>query len=426
MLTGILSSRLNIRTANSIENDWWDAEWMYRIKVNITENSGYSLVNFPVEVTFRHNGHAQLDGKDIRVIDGSMEIPSYVEECNNTYVKVVFEINLTALQTKTVYIYYGNPNAPEPNYPLVPLIISEGQKQGYAIIDNRIYIGWNYTEWGVKSGWYIVGGSLVYIDNNPVVLWTDYRMDFDGDGAFESDEDLITDIQSWKGGIGRYHMEVEKFVERSYGLGDYQGFLQTPIFVELLFADAALRVYRGYNFVETKQADRLRMYGSLWDYAKYSEGLEENIIDKENTSPSLWNILYSSFTNPNWMAYRSSLKGYVFGAIGLNINSSYMYHLAAKESHAWDRHIFFDGGKKSYFDPYDQPPKCKIYWYADNSNGYSEIDKIATILSNSPTISTFDQEIVPEHSLVMILLMLLITALTITSLKRRQEHESPK
>jgi len=77
---------------------------MYRIKVNITQNSGYSLVNFPVEVIFRHNGHAQLDGKDIRVINGSMEIPSYVEECNNTYTKVVFEINLTALQTKTLFI----------------------------------------------------------------------------------------------------------------------------------------------------------------------------------------------------------------------------------------------------------------------------------------------------------------------------------
>ena len=103
----------------------------------------------------------------------------------------------------------------------------------------------------------------MYIDNNPVVLWTDYRMDFDEDGNFKTDEDLITDFSSWNGGIGRHHMEVERFVERSFGLGDYQSYVQTPVYADIIFENVTLRIYKGQNFVETTQADRLVTYGSL-------------------------------------------------------------------------------------------------------------------------------------------------------------------
>ena len=419
LLVGMLALTFNIQPAKSTENDWWNSAWIYRRQLNITENSGYNLINFPVKVTFEHNGHIKANGEDVRVIDSSVEIPSYVEKCNSTHAQVIFEINLTVLESKTIYIYYGNPNANAPDYPLVPLSIFEGNN-GNATIDNRIFIGWNYVAWGVQPGWYNVGGNLVYIDNNQVVLWTDFRMDFDGNTHFEEDEDLITDFDLWKGGIGRSHMEVERFVERSFGLGDYQGFIRTPIYVDIVFADVMLRVFREHNFVETIQADRLQMESSMWDYAKFNNGTEENIIDHVNVNPDLWNILYNSSVNPCWMAYRNSMNGYVFGAIGFNIGSNYKYYFPAKESHAYDRLIFFDYTTEQTLDPYNQPLDCKIYWYADGSNGYSEINKTAAMLGNPPQVYVLSEEIVPEFSSITILLIAMVITTTVAIIGRRK------
>jgi len=424
LLIGMVSLAFNVQPAKSTENNWWNSEWVYRRRVNITENSGYLLTNFPVEVSFRHDGHVQSDGRDIRVLENDTEIPYCVTGINSTWITVMFQINLTSMSTKSVYIYYGNENATAPNYPLVPLAISEGQQKGNATIDNRIYIGWNYTHWGVKPGWYIVGGNLVYIDNNEVVLWTDFRMDFDNDGVFEKNEDLITDISSWKGGIGRYMTEVERFVVRSYGLGDYQGYVRTPIYVDVVFQDVTLRVYKGYSFVETVQADRLQMESSMWDYAKYQNGSEQNIIDGLDTNgpptDPTWNTLYNFSINPGWMAFRNSLNGWVFGAIGFNINSSYNYHFSAKESHAYDRLILFDYTTEQTLDPHSQPLDCKIYWYADGSNGYQEINKTATILANPPTVSVLSKEIVPEFpTTIIFLLTMVFTAFVVLIARKR-------
>jgi len=396
LVFGMLALLIHVKPAASTEDNWWNSNWAYRRQVNITENSGYSLINFPVEVSFRHDGHVQADGRDIRVVENNTEIPYCITKINSSWTTIMLESNLTSLSSKSIYIYYENPNATSPNYPLVPLVISEGQQEGNATIDDRIFIGWKYVVWGVQPGWYFVGGNLVYIDNNPVVLWTDFRMDFDNDGIFEENEDLITDFDLWKGGIGRYHMEVESFVERSFGLGDYQSYVRTPIYVDIVFQDVTLRVNRNHNFVETTQADRLQMEGSIWDYAKYENGIEENIIDCVNVNPDLWNILYNSSTNPGWMAYRNSLNGYIFGAIGFNINSTYSYYFPAKEAHAWDRLILFDYVTQQSLDPYNQPPECKIYWYADKTNGYSEINKTATILGNPPLVSVLSEEAVTQ------------------------------
>lgn len=420
LVFGMLALLINVKPAASTEDNWWNSNWAYRRQVNITENSGYSLIDFPVEVSFRHDGHVQADGRDIRVVENNTEIPYCITKINSSWTTIMLEFNLTSLSSKSIYIYYENPNAATPNYPLVPLTIFEGQQKGNATIDNRIFIGWDYVPWGVQPGWYIVGGNLVYIDNNPVVLWTDFRMDFDNDGIFEENEDLITDFDLWTGGIGRYHMEVERFVERSFGLHDYQSYVRTPIYVDIVFQDVTLRVYKGYNFVETVQADSLQMEGSVWDYAKYESGVEENIIDGVNTNLDLWNIMYNSSTNPGWMAYRNSLDGYVIGAIGFNINSTYIYHFPAKESHAWGRLILFDHTTEQSLSPHDQPSDCKIYWYADGSNGYSEINKTATILSNHPLVSVLPEEIIPEFPSVTILLIAMVITATAVIIGKRK------
>lgn len=347
--------------------DWWNDSWKHRIRVNITENSGYSLRDFPVEVTFEHNGNVQPDGDDIRVIADGVELPYATLDLNNTHAKLIFEIDVTASDTKTVYIYYDNPTATPPNYPNVPLIISEGTT-GYAIIDNSVYIGWDYTSWG----W-----------SNDVVLWNDFRIDFNGNNDHTDDNDLIRDYGSRQGGIGRHRANIQ-----AIGLGEYRGYVQTPVYVDINFADAMLRVYRNHPWVETTQADFLFMFSTSYTHANYRSGTEQNIVDGDGTNrPELWNVLYLSKENPGWIAFRDDSSGDVFASTGLRIGSDYAYHQAAKEASDWDRVI--DYSNRTRYDPlepYDQTSECKIYWYADNTNGYLQTEITATILNNPPSV----------------------------------------
>ena len=378
---------------------WWNSQWSCRKQITLNEASGSTLEQFPILVTFEHSGKTQSTGNDIRLIDNGNEVPYSVEAITSTYATIVFNINLNSLSSKTLYLYYGNSQANAPNYPLMPLQIYQGIS-GNATIDNRIFIGWKNVAWGASPGYYLVGGSIVYLDNNAVTLWDDFRIDTNNNGVFDSSEDLLTDLGSWTGGIGRSHVGLANYVERSYGLGNFLSYVRTPNYVDLVFADAKLRVYKGQNFVETTQADRLQMESASWDYACYQGATEQNIIDGLNTngvpSDPKWNTLYSSTVNPGWMAYRNSAKGYILGGIGFETNPSYSFRFIAKEAHAFDRLIFFDYTDSQIQDPYDQPTSCKIYWYADNSNSYANINKTAKVLSNLPQFSLLAEESNPN------------------------------
>jgi hypothetical protein len=378
MLTLLIISMLELgittQLARSGKNEWWDSSWSYRRQISITEKSGYSLIDFPISVTLEHNGHVKPDGTDIRVIDDGFEVPYHVENINDTHVTFIFEINITASSTKSIYVYYGNPSAPKPNYPLVPLTIAEGNT-GYAIIDNLVYIGWDYTSWG----W-----------SNPVELWDDFRIDFNKNNNPTDDNDLIRDYGTRHGGIGRHRRDVE-----AIGLGEYQSYVRTAVYVDIIFADAKLRVYKKHPWVETTQADFLFMFSPSYTHANYGGGTEQNIIDGLNTTdPELWNTLYKSKINPGWMAFRDSSSGDVFASTGLRIGSEYGYIQSAKETSDWDRVIqYFGKSDRAYpLDPYDQPPECRIYWYGDNSNNYSVIEMIAQMLNNQPSVTVGNEE----------------------------------
>jgi hypothetical protein len=424
LLFSTLISSFDIPSVRSAENDWWYSAWPYRRQVSITETTGLNLTFYPIEVSFIHNGHVKTDGSDIRVVDDSTEIPYHITSKNSSWATVMFQTNLTSLSTKNIYIYYGNTQATAQSYPLVPLTFYGGPKQGNATIDNRIFIGWDNVAWGVQPGYYIVGGNLVYIDNNQVVLWDDFRLDFNNNGVFEENEDLLTDFDLWKGGIGRSLVDLGNYVLRSYGLGDFQDYVQTPIFVDLIFADARLRVFKGQNLVETVQADRLQMESTSWDFAEHQDGMEENIIDGLNTngpaSDPLWSIMYNSSVNPGWMAFRNSMTGYVIGAIGFNTDPDYLFRFWAKEAHAWDRLIMFDYTTNETQDPYDQPADCRIYWYADGTNGYTEINRTAAMLSSPPTTSMPTEEAVPEFPSFLVLPLFMIATLMVIIVLRRR------
>jgi len=359
----ISSLSINIQSTD-METFWADSDWTFRREVIITEKSNHSLVDFPVKVTFEHNGHIKPDGTDIRVIDNGSEIPYNLEYINESHATIIFEVNITASSSKSIYVYYGNPEAPPPNYPLVPLTISEGIT-GYAIIDNSVYIGWDYTSWG----W-----------SNNVELWTDFKIDFNGNGDPTDDNDLIRDYGTRQGGIGRHRRDLE-----AIGLGDYLSYVQTPIYVDINFANTTLRVYRNHPWVETTNADFLFMFSPSWDYANYGGGTEQNIVDGTG-----WvSFIYNSSINPRWMAFRDSASGEVFAASGINIG--YYYCQDAKESSDYDRVITFDGHPNS-IAPYDQPDDARIYWYADDTNGYENVERISSILSNPPQITIGKEE----------------------------------
>ena len=378
LLFGCSFSGISLSIAENDDSDvyeWWNTNWMYRISVRITENSGYSLVNFPVEAVFEHNGHVQVDGDDVRVIIDGLEVSSYVSELNGTHAKVIFEVNITASATKTVYIYYGNPHAVNPNYALIPLTITEGNN-GHAIIDNSVYIGWAYTSWG----W-----------SNNVELWNDFRIDFNGNQDPTDDSDLIRDYGSRQGGVGRHRADIQ-----AIGLGEYQGFEKNPVYVDIKFADATLRIYKGNILVETTQADTLYMFSNSYTYANCGNGTEHNMVDGEDTDPPYYDstAVSNSNVNPGWMAFRDSASGYVIASTGLRVGENYGYHCGGKEAPDYDRNINYNlRDRYQPVEPYDQPSDCRIFWYADNTNGYSNIEGTTKILNNQPSIYVGDEEL---------------------------------
>jgi len=98
---------------NNIEFDpWWNSTWKHRREVNFTEQSGNDLTNYPVEYWFPHNGKAQADCDDVRVIapDGS-EVEFNSTGCNSTHVKLAHKIDVSASSSVDYSIYYDNPDA---------------------------------------------------------------------------------------------------------------------------------------------------------------------------------------------------------------------------------------------------------------------------------------------------------------------------
>jgi hypothetical protein len=77
-------------------------------------------------------------------------------------------------------------------------------------------------------------------------------------------------------------------------------------------------------------------------------------------------------------------------------------------------------------DQYDQPPACRISWYADGSNGRTGINRTAARLNSPPTISLLDETHIPEFPSTMILPTLLLATLTATILlKIKRKPKSP-
>ncbi|RLI58598.1 MAG: hypothetical protein DRO67_10580, partial [Candidatus Asgardarchaeum californiense] len=100
---------------------WWDSSWQYRvpIEINNTGNSN-NLTDYQVLVTVDtatliSDGKMRSDCGDIRFVDSddSTKLSYWIESgCNTSSTKIWVKVpSIPASSTKTIYMYYGNPNA---------------------------------------------------------------------------------------------------------------------------------------------------------------------------------------------------------------------------------------------------------------------------------------------------------------------------
>ena len=137
-------------------NSWWNTNWKYRIPVKVTEESGNDLTGYQVNFTIDtakliQEGKIRSDCGDIRAVDSDdvTELPYWIEPgtCNTTHTVVWVKLDLLASSTKTIYVYYGNPNA-----------VSESD-------GSSVFVYFNYNG-NLDFDWYPYGGSSL-LGNDP-------------------------------------------------------------------------------------------------------------------------------------------------------------------------------------------------------------------------------------------------------------------
>ncbi|MFB6241385.1 MAG: DUF2341 domain-containing protein [Candidatus Nanosalina sp.] len=103
----------------SASSGWWNYSYRYRKPVQVTENSGQDLENYPVNISLDtasliSQGKMRNDCGDIRPVDPSTGklLDYWIESgCNTQDTKIFVELNISASSTKEVNVYYGNSNA---------------------------------------------------------------------------------------------------------------------------------------------------------------------------------------------------------------------------------------------------------------------------------------------------------------------------
>jgi hypothetical protein len=91
---------------------WWNKEWAYRRQITVN-NSGSLLENYQISMNIDYDGHMQSDFSDLRFVDGSTQLSYWIENYNpdksaDVWIKIP---SIPANDTKTIWMYYGNPSA---------------------------------------------------------------------------------------------------------------------------------------------------------------------------------------------------------------------------------------------------------------------------------------------------------------------------
>lgn len=123
LMISVFAFATPVQKAEAEADMWWIDDWMFRKKVvfsGFTQTAEFAAVRITMDFD---EGKVQDCEKEIRVLNDSQmeEIPvnvTVLETSNGfcTEALLKFEIDATAGQDTTVFVYYGNPNAPQPDY----------------------------------------------------------------------------------------------------------------------------------------------------------------------------------------------------------------------------------------------------------------------------------------------------------------------
>lgn len=100
---------------NDFENStWWNSSFNSKEQINVTENSGYNLIEYPITFFLNHSGQIKNDCSDLRLINETSEanFTFGYRNCNASWVEMTTKINISANATITdMYAYFNNTNA---------------------------------------------------------------------------------------------------------------------------------------------------------------------------------------------------------------------------------------------------------------------------------------------------------------------------
>jgi len=103
---------------------WWNSSWQYRKQINITEPGISNRTNWPVYANISTGGNGLNCTKDFRIIDDTGNVTA-LKIISETYAgsgcqssEFSFLVNISNTSTRTYYLYYTNPAAAPPSYPI--------------------------------------------------------------------------------------------------------------------------------------------------------------------------------------------------------------------------------------------------------------------------------------------------------------------
>lgn len=163
---------------------WFNDSWDYKIEVTIDNPDSATHYNETKKILFTHDGYAQSDCEDIRVVDSTetTEIPIQTNNtyanvtlvCNSTSAEVVFDIDeIAGSGSNTYYIYFGNDAVGLGSYDETPLYYYKDFSQDTSMDEWLAITG----SWAVSGG-YLQETDTTYFDGkNLVVLQIPLRVD---------------------------------------------------------------------------------------------------------------------------------------------------------------------------------------------------------------------------------------------------------
>jgi hypothetical protein len=110
-VTLIIVSIYSLETSCAI---WWNPSWIYRRRINVSEESNNELINYSINITFDtysliKNGKMKSDCSDIRLIEDNLNKEFSIVDCNSFSSNIFFRTSISNLSKKNnIFIYYGN------------------------------------------------------------------------------------------------------------------------------------------------------------------------------------------------------------------------------------------------------------------------------------------------------------------------------